>query len=75
MVMKRETIMTGANGGHFGTNGYSELKVLKSAAGYYLGTTYQGMPGSRESGYFKTKEEAEYALDEWSKNNYINIRI
>ena len=63
MVMQGETIMTGANDGKFGTNGYSELKVLMSAAGYYLGTTYQGMPGSRESGYFASEAEAEDALE------------
>jgi hypothetical protein len=74
MVMKGETIMTGANGGKFGTNGYSELKVCKSAAGYYLGTTYQGMPGSRESGYFASKTEAEDALEQWNQSNYVNIR-
>jgi len=72
--MNGETIMTGANGGHFGTNGYSELKICKSAAGYYLGTTYQGMPGSRESGYFASKEEAENALKQWKRGKYINIR-
>lgn len=42
---------------------YSELQVLKSAAGYYVGTLFttpEGWeePGSRDSGYFKTKDEA-----------------
>ena len=79
MVMKGETIMTGANGGHFGTNGYSQLMVRHSPAGYYLGTTLTDSdgwtePGSRESGYFTTEEEAEHALTEWNKGNYINIR-
>ena len=36
----------------------SELQVLKSAAGYYIGRTQEGMPYSRKSTYFKTKEEA-----------------
>jgi hypothetical protein len=51
---------------------YSDLRVLQSAAGYYLGTIYQEFdandtvvyqePGSRDSGYFKTKEDAEAFL-------------
>jgi hypothetical protein len=40
------------------------LQVLSSAAGYYLGffCPYCG-PYSRESGYFRSREEAETALD------------
>ena len=41
------------------SNNISELQVLKSAAGYYIGRTEDGMPYSRESGYFRTYEEAE----------------
>lgn len=47
---------------------YSELKVLHSNNGYYVGTTYTDPedgfvePGSRDSGYFKTREEAERFL-------------
>ena len=44
----------------------SELKVLKSAAGYYVGRSCTEddepgfpMPYSRESGYFPTREAAE----------------
>jgi hypothetical protein len=54
---------------------YSELQVLKSAAGYYIGTLYthpkgsefEGLvePGSRDSyDYYATEEEAQKALDE-----------
>jgi hypothetical protein len=46
---------------------YSELKVMRSAAGYYVGTTCttDGFeePGSRDSGYFPTKEQAQKYLD------------
>lgn len=50
----------------------SELKVLKSNAGFYIGKTYESehgndYPYSRESGYYKTREEAQSALD---NNNY-----
>lgn len=46
----------------------SNLMVLESAAGFYIGRTCESgkdsfpMPYSRESGYYKTKEEAAKAL-------------
>ena len=53
-------------------NGYSELTVLSSAAGYYVGTMYNEYdesgvlrwqePGSRDSDYFDTHEQAEKYL-------------
>lgn len=48
---------------------YSELMVLQSGAGYYIGTIYHNPdgydePGSRDSGYYRTREEAEKALKE-----------
>lgn len=48
--------------------GYSSLKVLKSAAGWYVGTFYYDAeykywaPGSRDSGYFCTQEAAAFHL-------------
>jgi hypothetical protein len=40
------------------------IRVLSSAAGYYLGFLCPGCgPYSRESGYFPTKEDAQRALD------------
>ncbi len=49
---------------------YSDLQVLQSAAGYYIGTVYENPegftePGSRDSDYFKTKEQAEAELAAW----------
>lgn len=48
-------------------DGYSALKVMKSAAGWYVGTTYteNGItePGSRDSDYFGSREEAEHYLE------------
>ena len=45
---------------------YSDLQVLESRAGFYVGTTYDGdhgpEPGSRDSGYFPTRKKAEVAL-------------
>jgi len=55
---------------------YGPLQVLKSAAGYYVGTLFAdtfnnhdgtvstfNVPGSRDSGYFATEEEAQRYLD------------
>lgn len=46
------------------------VTVLRSGAGYYLGTFNEEGPVSRESAdYFKTQEEAEQALatDSWTQ--------
>lgn len=49
--------------------GYSEMQVLKSPAGWYVGTIYTSPtdgfqePGSRDSGYFNTYEEAQAFLE------------
>jgi len=39
------------------------LKVLRSAAGYYVGTFCNCGPYSRESGYYDSRESAQTALD------------
>lgn len=51
---------------------YSKLRVMRSAAGYYVGTMWQEFdslgctvmecPGSRESEYFETEQEANEML-------------
>lgn len=45
---------------------YSELQVLESSAGFYIGRYYNGdgysVPGNRESKYFPTKEVADNKL-------------
>lgn len=41
-----------------------ENEVLRSAAGYYIGTICGCGPYSRESGYYRTEEAAQRALDQ-----------
>jgi hypothetical protein len=58
---------------------YTELEVLKSAAGYYVGTMYKNPkyglePGSRESGYFATHEEAEALLKRIEAGDETEVR-
>ncbi len=49
---------------------YTDMQVLKSPAGYYVGTLYDDLeigsfvPGSRDTDYFATRAEAEKALAE-----------
>lgn len=47
---------------------YTDLQVCQSGAGFYIGAMYktpEGFtePGSRDSQYFPTREEAQKALD------------
>lgn len=48
-----------------------ELKVLRSAAGYYIGTYCGCGPYSRESVYYPTREDAQHDLD----NGMFDIRM
>lgn len=62
-MMPGETILSGASEvcpdcGTF----VLPFKVLRSGAGFYIGTMCQDGPYSRESGYFGTEEEAATAL-------------
>jgi hypothetical protein len=46
---------------------YSDLQVLKSAAGWYVGTIYNNSgnlePGSRDTDYFATEKDARFVLE------------
>lgn len=53
---------------------YTELQVLQSGAGFYVGTLYNNPegyqePGSRDSDYFRTREEAELELKVFQETN------
>lgn len=63
MVLPGETISTGANPICPDCHVKLVLEVLKSPAGYYIGTMCNCGPYSRESDYYKTGEEAKFALD------------
>lgn len=75
MVFPGETIMSGGNDGKFGTRGVSELQVMLSGGGYYLGTeTTEGHPYSRETCYFGAESEAMSALKDWKQGIHTGIR-
>ena len=60
---------------------YSDLKVLSSNAGYYIGTTFFDPVykfedrGTRDSGYFATHDEAAKELAYWEANGPRNNRL
>ncbi|HZH59642.1 MAG TPA: ArdC family protein [Metabacillus sp.] len=61
------------------TSVVSDLKVMKSRAGFYVGRTItegdHEMPYSRESEYFKTEKEAQKALNERTKGKEIEMEL
>ena len=65
-----ETIRTGAKSECPDCGSRLENRVLKSNAGYYIGTACCCGPYSRESNYYPTRESAQADLD----NNTVNYR-
>lgn len=67
-MLPGETVLSGAESNEEDER-VSELKVMRSNAGYYIGTTYMEeygeVPNTRETGYFRTKEEAIKALSDY----------
>lgn len=66
-------------------SGYSDLKVLKSGAGWYIGTTFENSedvpgvtftePGSRDTDYFATEDEAKDFLRRLEAGEDLPIRM
>lgn len=63
MTLLGETIATGAPSSCPSCGVTPELQVLRSGAGYYVGTWCGCGPYSRESGYYPDHESAQKALD------------
>ena len=62
MTLPRETIATGAEPRCEDCGQMPALAVYRSGAGYYIGTWCACGPYTRESGYYRTREQAEQAL-------------
>ena len=63
MAMQGETIHLGANPNCPNCGKFLKEEVRMSTAGYCIGTSCCCGPYSRESLYYKTREEAQHALD------------
>lgn len=73
MALPGETILLGAPDQCCGEK--LDFQVLRSNAGYYIGTFCPNCgPYSRESDYFRTGEEAQAALQQWQRGNYVHAR-
>lgn len=70
-MLNGETINSGAPNQCKDCKTYLHLQVLRSAAGYYLGTECDCGPYSRESDYFGKREHAEQALDMENKSSVM----
>ena len=62
-MLPGETIASGASSTCPDCGMKLELKVLSSGGGYYIGTECCCGPYSRESGYYRTQEDAQNDLD------------
>ena len=62
-MLPGETIVSGAPGTCPECITELHNQVLRSAAGFYIGTRCECGPYSRESGYYRTEREAQRALD------------
>lgn len=62
MVLPGETVATGASDTCSDCGTKMELKICHSAAGFYIGYECQCGPYSRESSYYKTREQACFDL-------------
>jgi len=63
IMLPGETIATGAENPCPVCNTVLVNEVLHSPAGYYIGTQCKCGPYSRESGYYRTSDIAQWALD------------
>jgi hypothetical protein len=63
MALPGETIALGAPDTCPSCGTQLKLRVLRSGGGYYIGTMCCCGPYSRESGYYRTREEAQDELD------------
>ena len=66
-MLPDETILSGAPI----LEGVSEFQVMRSNAGYYIGTTCQEGPYSRETGYFPSEAIATEALETYKRTGLL----
>jgi hypothetical protein len=76
-MLAGETVLSGAPS-HKEDPLVSEFKVMHSAAGYFIGTTYMEeygeVPNTRETGYWQSEDDAEAALYKYQKYGELDKR-
>ena len=66
-MFQGETVLSGAKGATT-----ADFEVMRSAAGYYIGTRCKdGTPYTRETGYWQREEEAAAALKVFKRTNRL----
>lgn len=68
----KETILSGAPHRCPSCRVCAPFEVLKSAAGYYIGTQCKCGPYTRESIYYSSREEAEEDLREYRRTGWFS---
>jgi hypothetical protein len=71
MTLSGETLRTGAPATCGDCGVTPALEILRSPAGYYIGTECACGPYTRETGYYKLEKDATLALDDWKAHNYV----
>jgi len=74
VMLKGETILTGADKTCEICGEPYSFEVLHSGAGYYVGTVCCVGPWTRESRYWDRRTEAELALKLWADGHYVGAR-
>ena len=74
MALPGETIHLGASPICCDCGRTVELQVMRSAAGWYVGTQCDCGPYSRETGYYKSAEDAHAALDRNNNEDTVDFR-
>jgi len=68
-MLPGETVLSGCT-----LTTVNDFQVLRSAAGWYIGTLRNGCPCTRETGYFKEEIEAIEALDLFAATGYLRLK-
>ena len=70
MALPNETIHLGASKRCSTCKTYAELQIMRSPAGFYLGSMCNCGPYSRESHYYNSKDQLQHDID----NNCVKYR-
>jgi len=70
-MLPGETVLSGAESNEENRN-VSAFKVMRTPAGWYIGTTIDGMPNTRETDYFADEVAATTALEKYKATGVLD---